>query len=94
MERLNLMNLLKKVYVMQTADTRDLDLKNVYNTKINEIVQKITDPDHDKNITTQEFNKLTSAKFWCKINKSKYSKQNDIADFIKKTDFDGRAKEI
>ena len=57
-------------------------------------MQKITDPDHDKNITTQEFNKLTSAKFWCKINKSKYSKQNNIADFIKKTDFDDRAKEI
>ena len=35
--------------------------KSGYNTKINEIENKITtDHDHDKCITTQEFNKLTA----------------------------------
>ena len=37
--------------------------KNNYNTKINEIKKKITDHDHDKYITTQEFNKVTSKNF-------------------------------
>ena len=31
--------------------------KNEYNTKINETEQKITDDDHDKYITTEEFNR-------------------------------------
>ena len=34
--------------------------KTDYNTKINEIKKKITDHDHDKYITTSEFNKLTT----------------------------------
>ena len=34
-----------------------------YNTKINEIEKKITDPGHDKYITTPEFNKLTAEHF-------------------------------
>ena len=34
--------------------------KTDYNTKINEIEKKITDHNHDKYITTPEFNKLTS----------------------------------
>ena len=38
--------------------------KTDYNTKISENENKtITDHDHDKYITTQEFNKLTSEKF-------------------------------
>ena len=38
-------------------------LVNDYNTRISEIGKKITtDHNHDKYITTQEFNKLTSAK--------------------------------
>ena len=38
--------------------------KTDYNTKISEIENKITtERDHDKYITTQEFNKLTSENF-------------------------------
>ena len=37
--------------------------KTDYNTKINEIEKKITDHNHDKYITTPEFNKLTSENF-------------------------------
>ena len=43
----------------QTTYTSDLTKKTNYNTKINEIEKKITDHDHEKYITTQEFNKLT-----------------------------------
>ena len=38
-----------------------------YNTKINEIEKKIIDHDHDKCITTPEFNKLTSEKFAARL---------------------------
>ena len=34
-----------------------------YNTKVNEIEKKITDHNHDKYITTLEFNKLTTENF-------------------------------
>ena len=33
-------------------------IKTDYNTKINEIEKKLTDDNHDKYITTPEFNKL------------------------------------
>ena len=47
------------------------------NTKISEIENKI--PDNSKNITTQEFNKLTAESFAARLNQ---------ADLVKKTDFD------
>ena len=37
----------------------DLVKKTHYNTKINKIEKKNTDHNHDKYITTTEFNKLT-----------------------------------
>ena len=37
-----------------------------YDTKVNEIEKKITDHNHDKYITTPEFNKLTAEKFAAK----------------------------
>ena len=48
---------LKKMNIMKTD----------YNTKINEIEKKITDHDHDKYITTQGFNKLTSEDFTVRL---------------------------
>ena len=47
------------------------------NTKISEIENKI--PDNSKNITTQEFNKLTAESFAARLNQ---------ADLVNKTDFD------
>ena len=42
--------------------------KTNYNTKISEIENKIaTNHDHDKYITTQEFNKLTSENFTARL---------------------------
>ena len=46
------------------------------NTRISEMENKVTtDPVHDKYITTQEFNKLTSEKIYSKTKTSKFSKQ-------------------
>ena len=47
---------------IQITDTSNLDniKTQKYNIKINEIEKKITDLDHVKSITTQEFSKLTS----------------------------------
>ena len=44
-------------------DVSSLVTKTDYNTKVDEIVKKVTDHDHDKYITTSEFNKLTAENF-------------------------------
>ena len=48
--------------------------KTDYNTKISEIEKKITDHNHDKYITTPEFNNLAAKVF--KINTSKFNNKN------------------
>ena len=44
--------------------------KTDYNTKINEIENKITNHSHDKYITTPEFNKLTAENFAVRLPKA------------------------
>ena len=62
-------------------------IKTDYNTKISEIENKIvTDHDHDKHITTQEFNKLTSENVTAWLAQAKLARKINIANFIKKTD--------
>ena len=46
-----------------------------------------TDHDHDKYITTQEFNKLTSETFIARLKQAN-------ANFLKKTDFDKKLKNV
>ena len=54
-------------------DVSNLVRKTNYNTKISYIENKVTtDHDHDKYITTKEFNKLTLENF---TSTSKFSKQ-------------------
>ena len=61
--------------------------KTEYNTKISDIENKITtDHDHDKYITTQEFNKLTSENFTARLKQANLASKSDIFDFVKKTD--------
>ena len=55
--------------------------KTNYNTKITEIEKKITDHNHDKYITTPEFNKLTVENFATRLAQ---------ANLITKTDFDAK----
>ena len=46
------------------------------------------DHDHDKYITTSEFNKLTARNFASRLAKTNLAIKSDIANFVKKTDFD------
>ena len=63
--------------------------KTDYNTKISEIENKInTDNDHDKYITTQEFNKLTSENFTARLRQANLASKSDINSFLKRTFFD------
>ena len=56
-----------------------------YNTKISEIENEIaTDHDHDKYITTQKSNKLTSENFTARLKQANLASKNDIANFVKK----------
>ena len=67
--------------------------KNDYNTKISKTENKIgSDHDHDKYITTQELNKLTSENFTARLKQANLASKNDIANFVKKTDFDEKLK--
>ena len=69
--------------------------KTDHNTKIIEIENKITtDHDHDKYITTQEFNKLTSENFAAKLAQASLTSKNDINNFLKKINFDDKFKSL
>ena len=55
-----------------------------YNTTIYEIGKKITDHDHDKYITTPEFNKLTSENVTARLKQANLASKSDITSFVKK----------
>ena len=63
------------------TDTSNLVRKTDYNTKITEIEKKITDLNHDKYITTPEFNSLATNFFNARIAQ---------ANLVTKTDFDNK----
>ena len=54
-----------------------------YNTKISEIEKKLTDLNHDKYITTPEFNRLSAEVFDARLKQ---------ANLVTKTDFDNKLK--
>ena len=69
--------------------------KSDYNTKISEIKNKITiNHNHDKYITTQEFNKLRAENFTARLAQVNLASKSDIANFVKKTDFDNKLKSV
>ena len=59
--------------------------KTDYNTKITEIEKKLTDHNHDKYITTPEFNTLAADVF---------NERLKQADLVKNTDFDDNLKSL
>ena len=59
--------------------------KTDYNTKVNEIEKIITDHDHDKYITSPEFNKLTAENFAARLTQANVASKNDIVNFANKT---------
>ena len=75
-----MMNWLKKGNTIQTLL---IQLKKAdYDTKIKEIVDKIRN--HDKCITTQEFNKSKADNFDAKLKQAILTIKDDIPDFIKR----------
>ena len=66
-----------------------------YNNKISETENKITIRlDRDKYITIQELNKLASESFIARLEQVNLARNNGIANFIKKTDFNNKLKRL
>ena len=65
-----------------------------YNRKSNEIEKKITNPNHDKYITTPEFNKFTAEIFDLRLKPANLASKSDIANFVKKRYFDNKLKDV
>ena len=91
-ELLLLLLLLFKIkYLILVIQSKKTD----YNTKISEIQNNITTGhDHDKSITTQEFNKLTSENFTARLKQASLANRNDIVNFVKMTDFENKLKNV
>ena len=68
------------------SDVSSLVKKKDYNTKISEIENKVNDHNHDKYITTPEFNTLAADVFIARL-----ATQTDL---IRKPDFDSKLMEI
>ena len=68
--------------------------KTYFKTNINETKKKITDHDHDKYITTPEFNKLTSESFTARLKQTNLASKSDIVNLVRKTDFDNKLKSV
>ena len=64
--------------------------KTDYKAKISEIKNKKNDHDHAKYITTQVFNKLTADTFTARLKQTNLASKNDIANLVKKTDFNNK----
>ena len=55
------------------------------------IENKITaDHNHDKYITTQEFNEVTSENFTARLEQANLASKNDIVNFVKKINFENK----
>ena len=80
--------------ILQTCNC-NLVKKSDYDTKISETEKKLADHDHNnKYITTQEFNKLTAGNFAARLNQANLATKADIADFVEKTDFHDKLKNL
>ena len=88
------MNLVKTINAIQTIDTSCLIKRNYYNTKNYETKLKILDHDHDICVTTEKCNELTSVNFDERSKQANLPSKNDIADFVKKRDFNDKLKNI
>ena len=53
-------------------------------------MKKITDHNHDKYITTPEFNKLIPENFAAKLTQANFASKSDIVNFANKRVFDNK----
>ena len=68
--------------------------KTDYNTKINVTEKKITNHEHGKYITTAEFDKIIAKNFAARLAQGNIASKSDFADFVKKTGFDDKLKNL
>ena len=68
--------------------------KTDYNAKVIKIEKKITDHDHNKYITTQEFNKLTSETFAARLSQANLASKNNTTALVKETNFDDKLENL
>ena len=61
---------------------------------MSEIKKKIIDHDQSKYITTQEFNRLIVENFAVRLKQPNLGTKTDIDDFVEKTDFDDKLKNL
>ena len=61
-------------------------------TASNAVENKILD--YSKQITTPEFNKFTAENFTPRLKQANVATKDDIADFVKKTDFDDKLQKL
>ena len=61
-------------------------------TTLTSVKNKI--PEHNKYITTTEFNKLTAEIFTTRLRQANLATEGDIPDFVKKIDFDDKRKNL
>ena len=91
----NLVTTATFIYVEnKISNVSNLVKENDYNTKINEIEKKIINHDHDKYITTSEVNKFTVEIFDLRLKRTNLGSKSNIANFVKKTDFDKKLKDV
>ena len=72
----------------------NLDKKTDCNTKINKVLKKITDHNHDKFFTTPEFNKFTAETFASRLKQANLESKSDITNFVNKAGFDTKLKDV
>ena len=83
-EILNITNL-ATITALTAVENKIPNVSNFVKKLISEIENKIaTDHNHDKYITTQEFNKLTSESFTAKLKQANLASKRDIASFVKR----------
>ena len=94
LKRLNMINWLKNLTLFRLLTL--VHYLDYYTQKINEIEKKITDHDLDKNITTQEFKKLTADNFAARIKQANSATEadidDDVDDLAAKADFEDKLK--
>ena len=79
----NLATTIALTAVENKMSVSNLVKKTEYNTRLNEIENKITtDRVHDKYIITREFHKLTSEHFAVRLVQANLASKSDIANFI------------
>ena len=61
-------------------------------TAVTAVENKI--PEHSKYVTTPEFNKITAESFTARLAQANLASKNDIANFLKKTDFYDKLKTL